>query len=57
MNKKNIMLFLLFLIVVVQIVFGITFFVRTKISNYDVNLAHERMDTKYCPYCGQPLEE
>ena len=50
---------LIIIMFILPIELGIAFAVyqRTKIADYDVKFAHYHMDTKYCPYCGELLEE
>lgn len=41
----------------IELLLAVAVFLRTDIAGYDVKLAHYQMDTKYCPYCGELLEE
>lgn len=55
MRKIGILIVMVILPIELFIAFAV--WARTDVANYDVKLAHYQMDTKYCPYCGELLEE
>ena len=57
-HYKNIIVTLV-AIIFVLVWFWFVLYTRTKIANYDVNLAHYEMSDEYdyCPYCGAKLTE
>ena len=57
MRKTGIIAFIIMFILPIEIVIAFAVWTRTDIADYDVKLAHCQMDTKYCPYCGELLEE
>jgi hypothetical protein len=60
-NMKNIgigiVAFIIAIILPIELCIACAVYQRTKIANYDVKFAHYHMETKYCPYCGELLEE
>lgn len=54
---RNIKALIIMIILPIELVIAVAVFARTDIANYDVKLAHCQMDTKYCPYCGELLDE
>ena len=58
-QAKNLIIFLLVFIIIIQAWLWIALYGRTKVANYDVKIAHYNMSNvyKYCPYCGEELEE
>ena len=50
-----VILFVMLFMGSIQLWFGL--YARTKVSDYDIKAAHYTMDTKYCPYCGEKLDE
>lgn len=50
-------LIIIMIILPIELCIAFAVYQRTKIADYDVKFAHYRMETKYCPYCGELLEE
>ena len=57
MKNTKIIAFIIMIILPIELVIAAAVGARTNIASYDVKYAHYQMDTKYCPYCGELLEE
>jgi hypothetical protein len=54
---RDIKALIIMVILPIELLLAVAVYMRTNIASYDVKLAHYQMDTKYCPYCGELLEE
>lgn len=57
MRKIEIIAIIIMIILPFELLTAFAVWKRTNIAGYDVKLAHYQMNTKYCPYCGELLEE
>ncbi len=57
MKNIGIAAFIVMIILPIELCIAAAVWARTNIADYDVKFAHYHMDTKYCPYCGELLEE
>ena len=55
--KTKLIAVILMIILPIELGIAVAVIIRTNIAGYDVKFAHYHMDTKYCPYCGELLEE
>lgn len=54
---RDIKALIIMVILPIELVIAVAIWTRTNIADYDAKFAHYHMDTKYCPYCGELLEE
>ena len=48
---------IIMLVLVFEIIFGIAIWTRIDINDYDIKADHVLMETNYCPYCGEKIEQ